>query len=652
MLFSEEKFYREAIDTSIPEMKAVQEAYLAGNASLAEHTFASYIKKTLRPDIYLKGRYATDPTPEEREKTLAAADKICQGILSSVGLAHQFPDNKIDWEINPTFNEYKEWTWQLSRHPEFVRLAVAYTYTKDEKYAAQYDHLITSWITQCECPESISGYATKTWRTIEAGIRMLGSWHFAIHAFLHSPSVSDSDWVLIFRSIYEHAYRLTGFRTSHNWIIMEMGGLINIAVLYPFFRDSAAWYKDGFDSMKEELIKQLYPDDFQYELTTGYHGCNLGNYKNVITLCHQYGITPPKEFIDGLYRMYRFYAKFMRPDGKLPDLNDGSCVDVPQMLKSALDSFPGDPLFTWYATRGKQGKAPDFTSLVMPYSGMTIMRTGWGAEDIWAFFDGGPFGNAHQHEDKLNFELYAYGADMLPDEGCYAYDTSEQRKYVLGTRSHNTGLVDGMGQNRRKTYVWHDEDIEKRATELCYRASDAYEVTESVYEDGYGPGLLAARHHRKVIFFKRGLDALKPFFVLLDDFSANGEHRYEVSFQLPSVKTECYRTDVTARYANGASLRIVSDAHPKLTIGQYEPEYMGWRSIHGVEEHEHEPAPVLSFEKRGENVRFVTLICPSPAGEEVPAVAARLHDRGFVLAVNGKEYTFDAGDRAFDTDPV
>ncbi len=674
MLFPEEKFYHEALDLSVPELKLACDLFDRGDVPAAEHAFAAYMKTVLRPQIYLADKTPRNLSDSEKKTLLGKADVICDGVLSSVGFPHRFENNQFDWEINPTFNKYCEWTWQLSRHPEFVTLSNAYAVTGDEKYACQYVRLITSWIDQCVCPESISGYATLTWRTIEAGIRMLGSWHVAIHTFVNSPSVSDGTWVKIFRSVYEHVYRLRGFRTSHNWLIMEMGGLVNIAVLYSFFRDTKEWFDDGMKTLENELYVQLYPDSFQYELSTGYHGCNIGNYRNVMSLCRKFGIAVPQKFYDGIHLMYEMYVKLCRPDRLTPGLNDGGNVNVAVTLKSALETYENDPVFTWFATDGKEGTAPEYTSVVLPYAGQVVMRQDWSKEAIFAHFDGGPFGFAHQHEDKLNFQMFAYGADMLPDEGTYAYDSSNQRKYVLGTRSHNTGLVDGKGQSRREIYKWNDEDITKKAEELRYRNGADYEVCESVYDDGYGKrpnvngkpaypefydsgkvptsdSFINATHRRKVVFFKKGFSGLPPFFVLLDRFDAEEEHTFEVSFQLTEDETAVVGGRTFTRFGNGATMTVVGDTYPKLTVGQYEPEYMGWRSIHGPEEHEHAPAPVLSFAKRKASANFATVIVPAKSGNVAP-VKVSCDDTSFTLTVNGASETFLYADDRFGTDPV
>ena len=649
MLIAEEKFYHEALDPSIPALKDAIDRYDAGDKAGAASAFAAYFKTVLRPDLYLTGRQSESPAPSDRDTAVARADRICEGEVVSTGFPYVFKDNVFDWEVNPTFNEYKEWTWQLSRHPEFVRLAEAYSYTKDEKYARQYDRMIVSWIEQCTCPENASGYATKTWRTIEAGIRMLGNWHVAIHTFMNSPSVSDADWVLIFRSVYEHVYRLRGFRTSHNWLIMEMGGLVNIAVLYPFFRDADEWFRDGMDTLLAELDIQLYPDDFQYELTTGYHGVNIGNYENVISLCRKYGVEVPAAFLNGVYRMYRFYTKAARPDLLTPALNDGGTVNVPAMLGKALLSYPDDEVFRWFATKRAEGKAPDFDSVVLEYSGQVVMRQSWEPDAVWALFDGGPFGYAHQHEDKLNFILYAYGEDMLPDPGNYAYDTSKQRAYILSTRSHNTGLVDGLGQNRREIYHWEPEDIKKKAESLVYRNGPDFETAECTYSDGYGSrrctedgksSFVPASHRRKIVFFKKGWKSLPPFFVLLDDFTAEtGSHTFEVSFQLTGDPAVLSQNGVQVSFPSGASLVITSDVYPTAAVGQYAPEYKGWQSIHAQGEHEHQPAPLVSFPKVGASASFATVVLPLPHSD-APALRVSRTADSFTLTCGNDSETF------------
>ena len=53
---------------------------------------------------------------------------------------------------------------------------------------------------------------------------------------------------------------------------MELHGLLRITLLYPFLNDAPEWKAYALKRLQEEFSRQVYPDGFQYELATGYHG--------------------------------------------------------------------------------------------------------------------------------------------------------------------------------------------------------------------------------------------------------------------------------------------------------------------------------------------------------------------------------------------
>ena len=318
-------------------------------------------------------------------------------------------------------------------------------------------------------------------------------------------------------------------------------------------------------------------------------------------------------------------------------------------MKKALTYFPDDEFFRYFATERKEGRHPEYTSHTLPYGGFAVMRTDWSKNAVWAFLDAGPEGQAHVHEDKLAFQLYAFGTDMLADTGTYAYDTSDMRKYVIGTRSHSTALVDEKDQNRLKTKVRGvPPDIVK--ADFSYAYGNEYEIAEGYYDQGYGEDLIDVKHTRRVIFFKKGLGTLPLFFLLLDRFESRDgeEHSCEVSFQLPHVPVSAFAHSVDVKYQNGATLKMVSDAYPKIQIGQYAPNFIGWQPIHGTDEHEHAPSPVVSYTKRGAKASFATLLLPSEK-ENSAQVSVSLTDSGFVIGANGESFYFDYNDPKFAT---
>ena len=175
-LLSDEQFFGECLNLDYPGMEAVKEAVADEDYSLAKKKMASYIRKTLDADRFFEIPYEI---PENiyklpGESDAEAAERICNHTLVSVGVPCEYgKDNKVDWEANPTYNGYKEWTWQLSRHNDIKLLAHEYNKTKNEKLAYAAAELMDSWMKQAVCPDAdCAGYKTKCWRTIECGIRM------------------------------------------------------------------------------------------------------------------------------------------------------------------------------------------------------------------------------------------------------------------------------------------------------------------------------------------------------------------------------------------------------------------------------------------------------------------------------------------------
>ena len=653
MRLSDKDFYEKVIDHSVPGLKKAAEYFSSGDEKSAEKTFADYVRIRF-PDeridcLWRTGGEGTGGIPEEEY-----AEEVLQGFVYSVGFKYQFPNGIIDWTYNPTFNKYVEFSYHLQYHSEFAVLARAYAKTGDERFAKRFEYMLNSWIEQAECPDDAHGAAGKPlWRTIEAGARMAGKWPAAINAFAKSPSISDRTWVNMFKSIWEHGYRLTknNTQTGHNnWIINEMVGLATMGVYYPFITDSKKWLDTAIRIMTEEIQIQIQADGMQNELTTRYHGFIIGNYLRVKKIMEQFGYSTPTEILEGVKLMYSMYVQLAKPDLKTPDLNDGMVVNVSSILKNAVEHFPDNEVFKFLVSERTEGVEPDYCSRVFPQSGFVIMRTDWSKDAIWAMLDAGHEGAAHIHEDKLAFQLYAYGTDMLADTGFYAYDTSDMRKYAISTRSHSTGLVDGKGQNRIKTHKWGEIVDRNRIMDFSYSLGEDIEIAEGYYDQGYGEELINAKHTRKVVFFKKGIGKLPPCFVLLDSFESldGNSHDYEVSFQLPYVPVSAFGHCVEVKYSNGATMKMVSDKYPKILIGQYAPEFVGWKPVHSPLEHEHEPAPVVTYTKHGNVANFVTLLIPYK-DVRVSESFVEMYDDGFSVIVDGEKSSFKYDDEILKT---
>ncbi|MBR2460050.1 MAG: heparinase II/III-family protein, partial [Clostridia bacterium] len=259
----------------------------------------------------------------------------------------------------------------------------------------------------------------------------------------------------------------------------------------------------------------------------------------------------------------------------------------------------------------KEGVQPDYTSLALPYAGMAIFRSGWGTNDVTGFFDGGPFGAAHQHEDKLNFLIYANGKSLLGEGNKYAYDTSDIRSYVLSTRAHNTIRINGMDQNRRKNYKWQPEML-NRVSELKFSTNEDYDRASSVYDEGYGDEKKRIATHRRDIVFVKKPKCGQPFFIVTDTLSSASDNSYEAIWHFDVEDVTLTENGVKSSYITAF---LCGDTGTKEIVkGIYGPEAQGWICRNQIQG-SNEPVPTLLHKVWGRNIFTVTVFSVHDGGE-------------------------------------
>lgn len=654
MRLSERDFFLTKLDTSISAFADAAHLYKSGDLDGARKIFANYLKSVLHPEKrYQIAEAFVDGRGDYSEEEWV--EMILEGYVYPVDYLYKFPEGKIIWDYNAMPNGYVEWVFHLQYHTEILYLERAYRKTGDEKYAKRAADIISSWIEQVERPER---HGQATYRTLETGGRMSNAWPYFIHAFSNSPAVSDELWVKIFISIWEQSDWLYLSRSNRNWLIHELYGLVSSCVYFPFYKDTPVWHEHAIKTLIDELHVQIYPDGVATDRSFTYQRAILSQYCDIIKLLGLYGRNIPSELVSGLYKEFAMYCHMSKPDLMLAEPNDCHKMSSVPMAKLGLTLFPDDETFKYFASERKEGKAPAEVMQVFPYSGFATLRSDWSSDGMWLFFDcAAPDYNSgwHVHESCLNIQLYAYGTDMLIDPGFFHYDTSKMREYTLATRSHNCGLVDGMGQLCfAKNDVYGFIDTSKKGR-LGSSSSEDLDTVEAYYDFGYGKDFRAdetkgqirdasgdayAKHTRKVIFVKKGLGAAKPFFVMLDTFEAmdEKEHLYEISFQLDEVKAEPVGSSVKVTYANRATLSMISTFTPKIILGQTEPELAGWKPE--LDHHkDHRPAPLVSFEQKGKNAAFATVLYPSPDASAPNLVIDSFDKESITLSVNGEKYT-------------
>ena len=645
---SVETFFAEHVDTTIPALSGIPALMEAGDVPGAEKVFADYLRANLMADKVIDNWLGRKYSARAASNLTDRARDVMDYRLISCGTPYHFSDHKVDWTSNHTHNQYKEWTWQLNRFDCVVPLGEYYLMTGDEKAVAVWTDLMESWFDQALVPEKASPYETKCWRTLDAACRM-GNWNKLFAAFARSPKVTDAFMTRYAISVWEHGWRLRNNTTSGNWLLGELSALLSISLLHPYMKEAPEWRAFAQRRQGEQLTRQIYPDGFQYELTTAYQGGVTLEFLGIGKNYEKFGLQPPEQLPQYLEKMFEVYVRLCRPNGRTPTINDGEQAPVQQWCAMAAQVFTERADFRWFATFGREGAPPDFLSCAMPYAGAIVFRDSWRRDGIWAYLDASPFGRAHQHADKLNFLLDAYGKVMLIEGGNYFYDTSDMRRYAMSTRAHNTVRIDGLDQNTGKTYRWRDADIGKKA-DFEFTTTPGRDRASATFSAGYGGQLVKVAHNRTVLFLK-DIEGLSPFFAVIDRLTPADEapHTFEIMWHLEECALSIDGQTFTGDFGKGVGLfAAMSAADAAITDrkGQKKPFLQGWKPLWISGPHEDQPIPTPIVEGRLEKARrIVTVLYPYRDGQ-CPVRGVRATDDPAdttftLLLADGGERTID-----------
>lgn len=637
------RVFFDCLNLDYPGLEHVKLCIEKGDLQKAKTSYVAYLKERQYPKWYINWRDYLLPTNRNANVNTSEVDRYVRNELVSCGIWYQFK-NEIDWTYNPTTNNFNEWTWQLNRHYFWDELGKAYWASGNEKYAKAFVSQLNSWLNQCVLPDGSGNYEGSPWRTIEAGIRMQSSWPNAFNYFLSSPNFDDESIVKMVESFYEHGKHLRQYNTKDNWLAIEMNGLYTIGVLFPEFRDASEWRNFAADKLYNEAIVQFYPDGAQRELSTGYHKASLSNIVSIFRLSQLNNYQLPNDYGARLEGMFEYFQKIMMPDGKSPAVNDAGWEDCYLQMKTAVELFPQRKDFAYTKTRGKEGEKPDYTSIWMPWAGWYIMRSGWDEDAFYAFFEVGPFGTAHQHEDKLSFILSAYGSRLITECGIYAYDSSPWRDYAVSARGHNVARIDGKDQNRGAQTNNKNVTISNEPLENLFISNEDFDIGEGYYNEGYGEDLdQSVTHHRTLKFVKNKYWVVTDEFIPID----NVEHSYDIWFHL---NTDKYKFDsinnivysCNENTANIAIVRIGNFNDISIAVGEEKPEIQGWVSNRGKDGTYYcSPVATPIFHQKAKgNYKEYFVFIPIKKGESITLRKEKLTSTKYRLITeeNSKEY--------------
>lgn len=461
---------------------------------------------------------SNDNFPKLRKPDLSAADLPAADRLLTDTFTFQDrtarqrreADGTLDWSYPGPEND-EEWAHFLNRHQWMKALAEAYRKSGDDRYADYLNRALLDWMLSNPAP--VSDTYSPPWHPLNTAIRFR-SWPAVFYGMQQSETFSDATRLLMLISLIEHGDRLRRFHWTHqNHALYELNGLARIAAYWPELRRSDEWFDYAAQHLLYEMEGQVLPDGVQDELSSMYHHGALQQFQQVVELAGRTGRFLPPALREGVEKMYHYLAYTMRPDGYNLLNNDSDRNDYRPQIAEAARRF-GRPDWTYIISNGRRGEKPEKTSVLFPYAGQVILRNGWDMNAHWSYFDAGPHGTAHRHDDKLHLSLAAYGRDLLVDGGRYWYRSDIWREYFVGSYSHNVVLVDGFG---------HRPDVNRYTTsdQVAFENTPEYAYAQATFDAGF-------RHVEDTVTHTRGVLYLKDrFWIVIDRLQGKEPHRIQ-----------------------------------------------------------------------------------------------------------------------------
>lgn len=473
---------------------------------------------------------------------LAAAWDSEKGSIVLLNQVSQPLQPPVNWSASPiadplwAFQQHSwEWAWPRLGEPEARSLFL---------------DLWSDWLDQVPCGRTLA------WEPYPTSRRLV-VWAAAAH-LLSLGSGMETAITQHANYVRHHLER----DLDNNHLIANAKGLAWAGLLMPHLSQAAKWRKTGLAWLWRSLQDQIRPDGGHIENSTGYHLAVWLDGLETLFLCQAVGQPVPPEVSSVLERMGDYALALIRPDGRLPLLND--CVqDEPIPLAAVLD------LAAKVLNKPDWAKTEAVTkSRILPDSGQVILRPGQGK--TYLLFDAGDIGPdhcpGHGHADTLSFELWYQETPLIVDPGTYQYPAGKWRDYFRSTAVHSTATVDKQNQTIFTGPF--------RVGDMAHGRLLSFDLTpgslEAVGEhDGYKRLTDPVTHRRHI----RALSAQK--IIVTDMFTGKANHQIALHFHLVTRHVELLSAHrAIVHYPDCPDLLIHLD---ETTVGHF-TKTKGWIS--------------------------------------------------------------------------
>jgi len=518
--------------------------------------------------------------------------------------------------------------WEASRFTLAYYLARAYAADGDDRWAQAFWKMVEAHVAQCPPHLSAAWVCDQ-----EASFRLMAMLTAAA-TMLNAPATTPARLCMLTKLAWQIAsatqINLNQSRMQgNNHSMSESAVLWTCGCLFPEFRQSASWRRQGMAVLMHEAGRLIYDDGSFVQHSTNYHRVMLDDLLWVAAVAARTGETLPPELLKRAGLATQWLGQMVDPvSGMVPNYgnNDGanvlplSCtdyVDYRPALQAAGHFFlgrrvlgPGPwdekllwlaPQVAWADSATPLGLAPA-TSL--SEGGYYFLRQG----PSWCMMRCHSYRHRPAQADMLHLDLWVGGLNLLRDSGTFMYNCPQPwLGWFYSTAAHNTVEVDARDQMvKGPRFLW-----------FGWTKSRLLEHAASV-----DCGVLSAEHYGYLprgVVHRRTVRQEGQSYTITDELSGTGDHSLALRWHLlPAQWTpgpdgfealaDGWRFSVKVSAPQGATQQIV--------VGQSDP-VEGWESRYYGRK---EPCPTLVIKADTSlparfvtTVQFIRAAGPSPA---------------------------------------
>ncbi len=612
------------LDLERPALAEVRDAcrsddYVAAGARLLDYYRRSANGRWLRDRLGVHDPGGFDAELEALADGTVNDIYLLQGVR---GAARRNGDGRLDWLYRGPKGD-REWALFTNRHFVLLGLQKAYAAYRKPAYIDYMNRFLGDWIDANMPPtEGPDEYAMpEPWQPMSTASRLLQVWPQLFYYFLDEPLFADSTRLLMLSTIHEQAEHLKRYhRQKHNHAVKEMAGLGHAAAAWPEFRNAPDWSAYSIATLKAEIERQVYPTGVQKELSSHYQRTVLEYVTQYLAFSAAAGVDLPDDFVKLGEAMGDYLVRTMKPDGRVIVNNDADADFVRDKLDALAEQFDRDD-WRHIVSAGSAGRPPaGLPSSYYPYAGQLISRSGWSEAAHWSYFDAGPWGISHQHNDRLHVSLSIGSRNLLVDTGRVNYiKDNPLRRHIISSAAHNVILIDGAGQGPQ---------IPERETPAAESAivSEDYDFAIASTGDNF-PAADGRAVHTRALLYVRG-----HYWLIVDRIDTDRPRHVQALWHFHPDVTLGSAADGAVRSVDAGvqNLRITAlgaDAwSTEIVAGRKKPEPQGWYSpVYNTVL----PAPTAVMTSRIDGSRvFAWLLTTGVGTIESPAAEIEMTDSG------------------------